>query len=148
MRSTNFFKILNKFSYIKISLCFHFYIKIFNYQILVNHFHLNFVFFFHPNSKMLYTHLSICLNSIRSQTSASTRKLSLSTTNRLLKSNRISTFHQPYNYMSQKTTTTPKVLYLQSPFIWLRNKFHMKVLKLALDPQFNENDFKRGVKQV
>lgn len=47
-----------------------------------------------------------------------------------------------------KKKPTPKLLYLQNPLRWIRNKFDFHLLKMAWDPHFVETEFKRGTKEV
>lgn len=42
----------------------------------------------------------------------------------------------------------PRLVYVQNPLSWLRNKVYMKVLKYTWDRQFDESEFKRGATQV
>lgn len=45
-------------------------------------------------------------------------------------------------------STVPRLIYVQNPLSWLRNKIYLQILKFSWDRQFVESDFKRGAKQV
>lgn len=49
-------------------------------------------------------------------------------------------------YTHQKQV--PTLLYIQNPITWLINKIDFKMLKNAWDPDFDENEFKRGTIQA
>lgn len=45
-------------------------------------------------------------------------------------------------------STDAKLIYLQNPFTWFRNKFYLQVLRHSWDKDFRETEFKRGAVQV
>lgn len=49
---------------------------------------------------------------------------------------------------NKKFPDTPNVLYYQSPLMWLKNKWQMWKLRNSWDPEFDQNEFTRGAKQV
>lgn len=49
---------------------------------------------------------------------------------------------------SSSTSTVPRLIYVQNPISWLRNKIYLQILKYSWDRQFVESDFKRGATQV
>lgn len=42
----------------------------------------------------------------------------------------------------------PRLIYVQNPFTWVANKVRMKKLQYTWDRDFDEDEFKRGVKLV
>lgn len=48
----------------------------------------------------------------------------------------------------KSSSTIPRLIYVQNPLSWFRNKIYLKILKYSWDRQFDESDFKRGAKQV
>lgn len=53
-----------------------------------------------------------------------------------------------FNSPKHRTRTLPKFIYLQNPVTWIMNKLDFRMLKTAWDPEFDEEEFKRGAKQV
>lgn len=51
------------------------------------------------------------------------------------------------NVQSSSTVIT-KLIYIQNPWHWMRNKLLFYYLKLSWDPNFLKNEFERGAKQV
>lgn len=49
---------------------------------------------------------------------------------------------------NKKFPETPNILYYQSPIVWLKNKWQMRKLRNTWDPEFDQNEFTRGAKQV
>lgn len=90
-------------------------------------------------------------NSVKTQPMA-IQKCTYKTSKIFSKTIRLSTFQQQSCFMSQQqpitSTDLPKFFYLQNPLTWARNRLQLKMLKLALDPEFDELQFKSGVKQV
>lgn len=42
----------------------------------------------------------------------------------------------------------PKLIYVQNPLVWLRNKLRLRLLRYTWDGDFEEKEFKRGATQV
>lgn len=49
---------------------------------------------------------------------------------------------------NSSSSTVPRLIYVQNPLSWLRNKLYLQILKFTWDRQFVESDFKRGATQV
>lgn len=51
-------------------------------------------------------------------------------------------------YEKATKRTLPTLLYIHNPLSWLLNKIDFKMLRATWDANFDENEFKRGAKQV
>lgn len=52
------------------------------------------------------------------------------------------------NSSFKSSTTVPRLIYVQNPLSWLRNKIYLNILRFTWDRQFVESDFKRGATKV
>lgn len=51
-------------------------------------------------------------------------------------------------YSTKQTETVPQLVYFTNPFTLLMTKFQFALLKFTWDPDFNEDEFKRGAAVV